>query len=225
MKVIRFVGLVLALVVGLAGPALAHAELDKKAGERDANVSLTLHVPVEVEGSQNAKVIVEIPRPFVLHSCSATNGWTCVVADEPDSTHALVTYEPAAPGAPGLEDFTFDVKTPEEDGDYRIEVNQIYSDGTVVQWAGDPDSENPAPVFTVGAGGAVAPPPTLATDTTTTSLEVAEATEDVGSNDDASEQKGSNMVPFYVVLALLLAVVIPVLIDGIKGAGGQDRAN
>lgn len=220
MRAIRFIGLVAALVVAGASPALAHAELDKSTGVAGANVSLTMHVPVEGEGLQNVKVIIEVPRPFELHSCSATGGWTCVIADEPESTHTLLTYAPGAPGAPDLEDFTFDVKAPDEDGDYAIEVNQIYSNGTVVQWSGDPDSETPAALFRVGAGGEVGPAPTLPADTTTTSPEVAVALDDVADNETASEKsekKDPNMAALYIVIALWLAVVIPVLIDGVKG--------
>lgn len=51
------------------------------------------------------------------------------------------------------QEFTFRARTPESPCGYAWPASQTYKDGSVVEWAGPADSEDPAPVVEVATSG------------------------------------------------------------------------
>src|SRR5207248_318776 len=71
-------GAVIALFAA-AAPAGAHVEFDKASAPPSSHQTLMFHVPVEQAG-HNAKIVADVPKEFVVHSCSAEPGWGCKVS-------------------------------------------------------------------------------------------------------------------------------------------------
>jgi uncharacterized protein YcnI len=148
-----------ALLVAGAVPAWGHATLDQDSVPRDSEATLNVRVPVEPKDHGgddpdlnerfNSKVSVEIPAGFAAVGCNAKPGWECRVNPKSGKTPHHVAYTRTG-GPNDAEDvFDFQVTTPGKTGEYKFEINQTYSDGDVVQWAGDKDSATPASFVTV----------------------------------------------------------------------------
>ena len=85
-----------------------------------------------------------VPSGFELGSVATVPGWTGTVSG------STVTWKGKLDGEElALLPFTGSAK---EEGDYSFKISQTYSDGSVVDWAGNEDSDTPAPVMAVGAG-------------------------------------------------------------------------
>ena len=147
-RLLAAVGLTAGLLIAGAVPASAHAELDQERVEANKEIDLVLKVPVEIEGQQNAKVIVELPTGFSFRNCLATGNWACSVAFE--GSQPIITWAPTPGNTVGIDTFQMRVQASGVNGLARFEVNQFYSNGEVVHWdSPDPDADNPAPTITV----------------------------------------------------------------------------
>ena len=57
-----------------------------------------------------------------------------------------------------FQQFLLQAQAPEERGEYPWKAFQTYEDGSVVEWSGAPDSEEPASVIEVVSRGSEPPP-------------------------------------------------------------------
>ncbi|MBA2609473.1 MAG: hypothetical protein H0U92_11065 [Actinobacteria bacterium] len=180
-----------------------------------ARIQLAVRVPPDGRGAVNKKVIVHLDRAFVVDACSSRDGWTCTITLATKPPRSLVTYEwKDAAVRPSSDTVQFALRTPRADAIFRVEVDQFHTDGHVVYWGGS--SVKAAPTLTIKSG--VAP---------TTTAQVADRDSGVANTDDAKpvpKKKDFTFMALYIVIALWLAVVIPVLIAGMKGAP-QDEAH
>ncbi len=180
-----------------------------------ARAELAVRVPPDGRGAVNKKLIVHLDRAFVVDACFSRDGWTCTITRPTEPPRTLVTYEWTDPAArPASDTVHFALRTPRADGAFRVEVDQFHTDGHVVYWGGS--SVKTAPTLTIGSGVAPA-----------TTAQVAERDVGVANTGDAKpvpKKKDSNFMALYIVIALWLAVLIPVLIAGMKGAP-QDGAH
>jgi len=64
-----------------------------------------------------------------------------------------VTWSGGEIGPREFQQFVLQTKTPEEGGEFAWNAFQTYEDGSVDEWVGPEDAEEPAPVVRVASGG------------------------------------------------------------------------
>lgn len=137
------------LTLVLAGAAWAHVEVSPGRVPAGEAASFTVEVPTEKE-VPTTEVRLELPAGFEATRADAPPGWQGEVRDG-----ALVWSGGEIPVAEAGE-FSFEATVPDEAGGFALDAIQTYADGSVVEWAGAPDSDLPAPTVEVAAGGQAA---------------------------------------------------------------------
>jgi uncharacterized protein YcnI len=129
-----------------AGPALGHAQLVPAEGLADGQPYM-LSVPNEIDDATTTKVVLTVPEGFSIGLVAASPGWEredATVGSGDDARLGQVTWTSTTGGS--AEGGLFEFAGRGDPGTYTFEVQQSYSDGTVVDWAGPEDSDEPAPV-------------------------------------------------------------------------------
>lgn len=138
------------LTIGAAGAALAHVEVSPGEVSGGGSVAFTVSVPTELD-IPTAEVRVEIPAGFEVESVDEAPGWR-VGEEEEAGRIAAITWSGGEIPVEGSEEFAFQATAPEEAGEFPFRATQTYEDGTVVEWAGPEDSNEPAPIVAVTEG-------------------------------------------------------------------------
>ena len=152
----------LLLTVALPGAAFAHVTVSPEEVQPGVTQKFTVVVPTEKE-IPTTGVSLEIPDGFEVSSVpSPSGGWRGGVED------GAVAWSGGEIGAAEFEitspegeiipmgesqEFTFEARAPEAPGAYAWPASQTYENGSVVEWAGPADSEDPAPVVRIAATG------------------------------------------------------------------------
>lgn len=142
-----------ALAAVVSGSAFAHAELSPPVALAEAGQVFTLVVPTEKEDASTTGVALTVPDGFSIDSFAAAPGWKRDVQQTGSGEDAVVqkvtwTVESTEPGGgvPAGEDAVFQfLGLPESAKTYEFQVEQTYSDGSVVDWSGPEGSDTPAP--------------------------------------------------------------------------------
>lgn len=155
------VALVTMLAVALAGAsaAWAHARLSPAVSLSGELQLYSLTVPTEKEGAATTQVVLTVPKGFSIDSFVPAPGWRRVEQSRgagADTVIQKVTWKggrvPA--GEDALFQFLGEASGP---GAYAFQVEQTYSDGSVVDWSGPESAEDPAPSIearaSLGGGG------------------------------------------------------------------------
>jgi uncharacterized protein YcnI len=137
------------LTFAMAGAALAHIEVSPGQVPAGATETFTIEVPTEKE-IPTTEVRLELPDGFEATGAEAPSGWQGEVRG-----NALVWTGGEIPAAES-EEFSFEATVPDEAGTFALDAIQTYEDGSTVEWTGAVDSEEPAPVLEVAAGGQAA---------------------------------------------------------------------
>jgi uncharacterized protein YcnI len=108
-------------------------------------------VPNEKEGLTTTKVVMTVPDGFTVRMFEPAEGWdreTETTGSGEDERVSKVTWTHTGDGSPegGLFLLTAGSDGPAA---YTFQVEQSYSDGSVVNWAGAEDSDEPAPIVEV----------------------------------------------------------------------------
>jgi uncharacterized protein len=161
-----------ACALGAPAAAQAHVSLHPNEVPTEAFATLDIRVPSESDTANTVKVQVQVPEGFVDISPEALPEWDVKVtktklakpiqSDDGPITEAVkeIEWTPSG-GAKGIppgqfKNFPISTQIPGKPGQtLTFKVLQTYSDGEVVRWIGDPESENPAPEIDVTAAGGV----------------------------------------------------------------------
>jgi uncharacterized protein YcnI len=130
-----------------AGLAFAHAEVLPEKVLAEEPQLFTLTVPNEKDDASTTKVVLTVPDGFQIEQFVASQGWTreAAATGSGEEAHVTsVTWTAAGDGDPQGGLFQF-IASPESAAAYTFQVEQSYSDGSVVDWAGEEDSDTPAP--------------------------------------------------------------------------------
>lgn len=150
----RLLALGAAFLTALAFTAVAtaHAVITPALVQAKEDQLFTLTVPTEKKDATTIRVDLTLPDGFEIDSFVPNRDWNRIASE-----HA-VTWNGG--NVPEGEAATFQfVGGTEKAADYTFAVRQLYSDGSVVEWTGAPDSDTPAPVvaakssLTGGGGG------------------------------------------------------------------------
>jgi uncharacterized protein YcnI len=150
--------LVLALIIPAA--ASAHARVSPAVSVSGKLQLYSLAVPTEKSNLTTTKIVMTVPSGFGIDSFAPPpTGWTQSLAQTGSGNNAVIQKVTWTGGhTPTGEDSLFQfLAQPSSSQTYSFQVQQTYSDGSIVDWAGPETSAAPAPtidaVSSLGAGG------------------------------------------------------------------------
>jgi uncharacterized protein YcnI len=153
---------VAALAVAAVMPAVAsaHARVSPAVSVSGKLQLYSLAVPTEKSGLTTSKIVMTVPNGFGIDSFAPPPpGWTMQTQQSGSGNNAVVTRVTWTGGkTPTGEDSLFQfLAQPASAKTYTFQVEQTYSDGSIVNWAGPESSDAPAPTIDVatslGGGG------------------------------------------------------------------------
>jgi uncharacterized protein YcnI len=153
---------VIASTVGLLLPAvaLAHARVSPAVSLAGKLQLYSLAVPTEKSGLTTTKLVMTVPSGFGIDSFAQPAApWHVQLAQTGSGSNAVITKVTLTGGnTPTGEDTLFQfLAQPASAKTYTFEVEQTYSDGSIVNWAGPESSAAPAPTIeaasSLGGGG------------------------------------------------------------------------
>jgi uncharacterized protein YcnI len=153
---------VVAGVIGMWLPALAsaHARVSPAVSLSGKLQLYSLAVPTEKSGLTTSTIVMTVPSGFGIDSfVPPPAGWTMREQQTGSGDNAVFTKVTWTGGkTPTGEDSLFQfLAQPASSKTYTFGVQQTYSDGSIVDWAGSESSAYPAPtieaVSSLGGGG------------------------------------------------------------------------
>src|SRR5918997_4861865 len=135
----------------VAVPAWAHVVVSPEEVAGGDYETLTVSVPTEKE-IPTTEIRVEVPEGFLLSGVQPVPGWEHAF-EEDRGVVTAVTFSGGEIRPREFQQFLVQAQAPEEPGGYPWKATQTYEDGSVVEWAGAHDSEEPASVVEVVSGG------------------------------------------------------------------------
>ena len=148
--------------VTLVAPAVAsaHARVSPAVSVANKLQLFSLAVPTEKSGLTTATIVMTVPAGFGIDSfVPPPPGWHMKVAQTGSGDSAVVTKVTWTGGhTPTGDDSLFQfLAQPAAAKSYTFQVEQTYSDGSIVNWAGPESSAAPAPTIdaatSLGGGG------------------------------------------------------------------------
>jgi uncharacterized protein YcnI len=146
------------VALAVAGIASAHARVSPPVALAKELQLFTLAVPTEKAGT-TTQVVFTPPSGFDIDSFVPSPGWKRTVKQSGRGDGAVIKQVTYSGGStPTGEDSTFAfLAQPSASKTYTFGVQQTYSDGSVVDWAGPESSDAPAPTIeatsSLGGGG------------------------------------------------------------------------
>jgi uncharacterized protein YcnI len=142
-------------MLAVSAPAWAHVVVSPEVVKAGDYETLTVSVPTEKE-IPTTKIRVEVPEGFLLSGVQPVPGWKHTFQEDGGVVRA-VTFSGGEIRPREFQQFLLQAQAPEEPGEYPWKAIQTYKDGSVVEWVGAPDSEEPASVIEVVSGGSEHP--------------------------------------------------------------------
>jgi uncharacterized protein YcnI len=148
--------------VGLVLPAVvsAHARVSPPVSVANRLQLYSLAVPTEKSGLTTTKIVMTVPAGFGIDSfVPPPAGWHMQLQQNGSGNNAVITKVTwSGGGTPTGQDSLFQfLAQPSSSTTYTFVVQQTYSDGSIVNWAGPESSDAPAPTIDVkdslGGGG------------------------------------------------------------------------
>ncbi len=154
-----------ALAIAAAGllrpaSASAHARISPPVSVAGKLQLYSLAVPTEKDKLTTSKIVMTVPDGFGIDSFAPPPaGWSQTLQQSGSGNNAVITKVTWTGGkVPTGEDSLFQfLAQPSSTRTYTFQVQQTYSDGSIVDWAGPETSAAPAPAIDVkgslGGGG------------------------------------------------------------------------
>ena len=142
-------------LLAVSAPAWAHVVVSPEEVTAGDYETLTVSVPTEKE-IPTTEIRVEVPEGFLLAGVQPVPGWEHSF-EEDGGVVTAVTFSGGEIRPREFQQFLVQAQAPEEPGEYPWKAIQTYEDGSVVEWTGPPDSEEPASVIKVVSGGSEHP--------------------------------------------------------------------
>jgi uncharacterized protein YcnI len=143
-----------------ASAASAHARISPPVSLSNTLQLYSLAVPTEKEGATTTKIVLTVPKGFSIDSFVPSPGWQRVLQQTGSGDSAVIQQVTWTGGSvPTEEDSLFQfLAQPASTGTYTFQVEQTYSDGSIVEWKDPETGADPAPTIVVksslGGGGA-----------------------------------------------------------------------
>jgi uncharacterized protein YcnI len=135
------------LLLAVAGTSWAHVVVTPDEVAAEDYETLTVSVPTEKE-IPTTEVRVEVPDGFTVSGVQPVPGWDYEF-EEDGGLITSITWSGGEIGPREFQQFLLQAQAPQEPGEYPWRAFQTYEDGSVVEWTGPPDAEEPASVVEV----------------------------------------------------------------------------
>jgi uncharacterized protein YcnI len=153
--------LVVVAAVGLvaATGASAHARISPAVSLSKELQLYSLAVPTEKQGKTTTQIVLTVPKGFSIDSFAPSPGWKRAEQSTGSGDSAVIQKVTWTGGkVPTEEDSLFQfLAQASKAGTYTFQVQQSYSDGSIVNWSGSESSDSPAPTIeaksSLGGGG------------------------------------------------------------------------
>ena len=142
-------------LLAVSAPAWAHVVVSPEEVRAGDYETLTVSVPTEKE-IPTTEIRIEVPEGFLLSGVQPVPGWEYRF-EEDGGIVTAVTFSGGEIRPREFQQFLVQAQAPEEPGEYPWKAIQTYEDGSVVEWVGAPESEEPASVIEVVSGGSEGP--------------------------------------------------------------------
>jgi uncharacterized protein YcnI len=148
---------VVALVA--AAGAAAHARISPSVSLSKELQLYSLAVPTEKENATTTQVVLTVPKGFSIDSFVPAPGWKRTEQSTGSGESTVIQKVTWTGGhVPTEEDALFQfLGQPSNPATYTFQVQQTYSDGSIVNWSGPESSDSPAPAIeaksSLGGGG------------------------------------------------------------------------
>jgi len=142
-----------------ATDAWAHARISPEVSLSKQSEVYSLAVPTEKEGVTTTQVVLTVPQGFSIDSFVPSPGWKRAVQSTGTGENTVIQKVTWSGGNVPTDDDAFFqfLGEPSSSGSYTFQVQQSYSDGSIVNWSGPESSDTPAPVIeaksSLGGGG------------------------------------------------------------------------
>jgi uncharacterized protein YcnI len=137
------------LTLAVAGTSWAHVTVAPEEVLAEEYETLTVSVPTEKE-IPTTEVRVEVPDEFTVAGVQPVPGWDYEF-EEDGGLITSITWSGGEIQPREFQQFLVSSQAPEDPGEYPWRAFQTYEDGSVVEWTGPPDSEEPASVVEVAS--------------------------------------------------------------------------
>ncbi len=138
-------------MLAVSTPAWAHVVVSPEEVAAGDYATLTVSVPTEKE-VPTTEIKVEVPEGFTVSGVQPVPGWDYEF-EEDGGLITSITWSGGEIGPREFQQFLVQAQAPEEPGEYPWRAIQTYGDGSVVEWTGPPDVEEPASVVKVVSSG------------------------------------------------------------------------
>ena len=180
------------MIIAVAGVGWAHVVLHPDEAPAGSYQKFDVSVPTEKD-IPTTSVQVEVPEGFTVTGVKPVPGWQSAF-EKDGGVVKSITWSGGQINPEEFQEFSFQARTPVETGEYSWRAFQTYKDGSVVEWSGEPDSEEPASVVEIVSGSA--------------EEEADEhGAENQGGEQQGSEQQSSEFTPFAAYGGLALGAV------------------
>lgn len=159
MRKLPVLGLTALVALVAVSTASAHARVSPSVSLSNELQLYSLAVPTEKENLTTTRVVLTVPSGFGIDSFVPTAGWHRSVLQTGSGESAVITKVTWTGGhTPTGEDSLFQfLAQPASSKTYTFQIEQTYSDGSIVNWSGPESSDNPAPQIeakgSLGGGG------------------------------------------------------------------------
>ncbi len=142
-----------------AASASAHARLSPPVSLANTLQLYSLAIPTEKENATTTKIVLTVPKGFSIDSFVPSPGWSRVLQQTGSGDSAVIQKVTWTGGnVPTEEDSLFQfLGEPATTGTYTFQVEQTYSDGSIVNWSDPETGADPAPTIqaksSLGGGG------------------------------------------------------------------------
>lgn len=137
------------MTLTMASVAWAHTTVSPEQVPAGSTQTFTVSTP----GEKSVPIVeerVQLPEGFEVTSVDSPNGWQGSV----EGNSVVWTGGQIPEGEE--QEFSFEAQTPDQAGEYQWRAFDTYEDGSVSEWIGPEDSDSPASVTEVVAGGSQA---------------------------------------------------------------------
>lgn len=138
-----------AMTLTFSSVALAHTTVSPEEASAGSTETFTVSTPGE-KSVPIVKERVQIPQGFEVTGVGSPGSWQGSVEG------GSVVWTGGEIGEGEEQQFTFEAQVPAQAGEYEWHAFDTYEDGSVSEWTGAPDSDNPASITQVVAGEAEA---------------------------------------------------------------------
>ena len=142
-------------MLAVSAPAWAHVVVSPEEVTAGDYETLTVSVPTEKE-IPTTEIRVEVPEGFLLSGVQPVPGWEHTFEEDGGVVRAVI-FSGGEIRPREFQQFLVQAQAPEKAGEYPWKAFQTYENGSVVEWTGPPDSEEPASVIDVVSGGSERP--------------------------------------------------------------------